>query len=624
MTFFMSVLLAVALGPVALVYLEGEQAEGWLLSHCVLGLVMLLLLPWLATHLRKREAGPVSSLLDPGVLSTAVLMGALLSGGLLAGAYCQNRYGMSGLAPVHLGLGYLLLVLLPVHLFGHAKDPLAAARRWFWIMLGAGALSIGVTAGLRATGGWSSRVIEGGPQASVETGESPFFPSQLETPHGQRYSVDSLTGDRDCAPCHQQIVEESSQGTHRFTGIDNEIVLTGYLPAQEARGLLAARFCASCHEPVALLSGKVTSDLPSLDSALTGHGTTCQVCHGIRSVNGAGGQVIEPPDKFGFSGSESRLGQWANRLLVRSFVERHRQEMSPPLLRESLHCSGCHNVNANEGFNGWGFFPLHNEFGNWANSMFARGLGTEGRQIACQDCHMFQVSGSTDPVAARKGGTHSSHRFLGANTFVALHYSTPEQLALTNAYLTGDLVREEIADLVEPGPVISVFIEAPDQVSPGQVLQLAIGLYNRAVGHAFPEGAIEVHDTWLEVTASELGGEPFYTSGGLDALERRDPDAYVLNATPVNRAGEEIFLTGGLAVAFSERTSIPSGHARSVRYSIPVPRDIEGPIQVRARLRYRRVDDAFRARMKSKMSAGDVPITDVADSSVLVPTGLER
>ena len=254
--------------------------------------------------------------------------------------------------------------------------------------------------------------------------------------------------------------------------------------------------------------------------------------------------------------------------------------------------------------------------------MFARGVGPENQQIECQDCHMYQVSGSTDPVAIGGGGTHSSHRFLGANTFVAQHYSTPEQFELTNAYLTGQLVRDEISHLVEPGPVITLFIEAPEQVGLGQELQLAVGLYNRAVGHAFPEGAIEVHDTWLELTVSEVGGESFYISGGLDAQERRDPDAYAFNATPVDREGQEIFLTGGLAVAFSDKTSIPSGHARSLSYSVPVPLGIEGPIEVRARLRYRRIDDAYRERMTT-INALDVPITDVAESTVIVSTGYE-
>lgn len=614
----LGLLAAAALGPVALPWLEGTWAEATVLAHTLLGLAALAATaPWLVVHVRRTRGRDLGVPARVSLLATAALLTALGSGLWLTVAYVANLYGTDLVEPLHLVLGYATLALVPLHLFSStALRSHQRLRRRGLAALGLGAaLCAGLSWLLVLGGGWpeGERPVDPGYVEVDDAG--PFFPSGLMTTHGGFYELDAVANDEGCSPCHAEIVQEAAEGVHRFTGVDNAIVATGYAGAHAAKGRRAARFCASCHEPVALLTGAVDDDLLTVEPAYRQHGTSCLVCHGVQRVDRMGGQILEPPDPSGFFGAETAAGRAANRLLVRSFVVRHRNEMGSALLATPEVCSGCHNVNANEGLNGWGWFPLHNEYGNWTTSMFAAGVGEEQRVLRCQDCHMFLVEGSSDPVARRRDGRHRSHRFLAANTWVALHHGGPEQLALTESFLTGDLVRDELTDVLPPGPVVSMVVQSAERARAGEVLSVSVGLYNRAVGHGFPEGAIEVHDTWLELTASDGSGRVVFASGLLNAEGLRDPSAWTLTATPVDRDGEEITLTGGLAVAFADKNSILSGQARDVAYRVPLPPDLDGPLQLRARLRYRRVDDAFRAHMATEL---EVPVTDVATASTTV------
>ncbi len=613
---------------IALVALPADlSGQATLLVHVGTGLVAAPLLAVFAyAHARRlaqRERGMARNL---AWLATGLLAAVVASGVALAVSYALGHVPGAWVPWLHAAPAALLLVLLPVHVVRRAPAPAGSpstgARRAARATLGGVACALAVTGLLAALLDEGDGLVQIPDDHPRTPDGSVFAASFTETVHGGFVAPERLTGSADCGACHAEIFAEWSSSVHRFSGVDNPLIEAATRPAEERGGPAAARFCAACHEPVALLAGGVADSVFDAPPDLRETGVTCMVCHGIQRVpasDGNGRMQYAPPDGFALRNRGSVFTDAANRVLVAGFREAHRAAMTPPVLRTSHQCSSCHTVNAHEGLNGFGFLRLHNENDDWGLSSFARGVGPDAQVVGCRDCHMGRVADSDDPVAPRRGG-HRSHRFLAANTFVAAHLADAEQLAATERFLRGEAVPEEIRHLVPEGPPVALAIEAPESVAPGETLPISVVLENRGVGHAFPAGPNEVNEAWVEVRVRAADGTPLWSRGELDADGRRDPQAFALVSVPVDEAGREIFVTGGLAAGFRTRRAILSGAADRERYEVAVPEVAPGSIlTVSARLRYRKADAEFAALLPG-FDIQDVPITDLvsAERRVLI------
>jgi formylglycine-generating enzyme required for sulfatase activity len=141
------------------------------------------------------------------------------------------------------------------------------------------------------------------------------------------------------------------------------------------------------------------------------------------------------------------------------------------------------------------------------------------------------------------------------------------------------------------------------------------------VGHRFPSGATDVSEVWIELVVGDPAA-PLYVSGALDAAHYLDPDARVWRRTLVDARGLPVDLHELHRVdrAVASR-SVPPGGADAVRWTVPLPPDLAGPVPVRARLRLRRANQRWNDWLFN-FDGRTVPVTDVLEARVEVdPTG---
>jgi hypothetical protein len=233
---------------------------------------------------------------------------------------------------------------------------------------------------------------------------------------------------------------------------------------------------------------------------------------------------------------------------------------------------------------------------------------------------MRLVADSTDPGKgelgdARRGaddGMHRHHGFIATNSFMprllALeNWETQEHL--TEAWVRGETVLPEIADVWPEGPVASVELLAPKSVAAGANLDLRVVATNRKAGHTFITGPLDFIRSWVHLTVTDAKGRVVAEYGGIDPETRDVTDApgrphllgnkadegtLVLESLPIDEHGEvlrrhELWLMAG---GTGKRLIFPR-YSDAQRYILPVPADARGPLIVRADLNYRRYRQEF-------------------------------
>lgn len=127
-------------------------------------------------------------------------------------------------------------------------------------------------------------------------------------------------------------------------------------------------------------------------------------------------------------------------------------------------------------------------------------------------------------------------------------------------------------------------------VSLGQEVRLNVAVTNARVGHDFPNGPLDIYESWLELRVVDGQNNEIYHSGGLDE------DGYV---KPENT---RFFFTLGLnrkgtlvdkhnlwhMIGHAYKKTIPSGQTDISTHIFRVPYWAKGDITVMARVRYRR------------------------------------
>ena len=258
----------------------------------------------------------------------------------------------------------------------------------------------------------------------VQTGEdNPLRSSQALLAHEGFLKEAALSGSKTCgqAGCHPDIYAQWEASAHRFASFNNPYYRRSIEYMLERRPVEAARWCASCHDPVVLFSGRFGHRMPLDTTHWTAHeGLTCLACHaitGLRDLRGNGRYVIAEPDEYPFARSTTALGQWLHRQLILARPEPHRQAMLRPVHRTEQFCSACHKVGLPPDVNYYRWIRGQNEYDAWQMSGVSgntvRSFYLPSRPRTCIDCHMPLVPSNDQ---GNDGGFVRSHRFLAANT----------------------------------------------------------------------------------------------------------------------------------------------------------------------------------------------------------------
>ena len=463
-------------------------------------------------------------------------------------------------------------------------------------------------------------------QTGSREGALYFEPSRIRTPDARFIPAETLMMDDYCLKCHQDAYHGWFYSAHHFSSFNNppykfSVKETREVALKRDGSTRASRWCAGCHDVVPFLSGQFDDPNYDIDNHPTAHaGLTCTVCHAITNVNSTMGNAdftIEEPQHYPFAFSTNPVLQWVNNQMIKAKPDFHKKTFLKPFHRTAEFCSTCHKVNLPgevthykewlRGQNHHDPFRLSGVAGGNARSFYY----PPEAKTRCAECHMpLQASndfGSHDFDASGTRKIHD-HRFLAANTglpwLLSLDPGRQDQAeALRQAaarqaeFLQDQKLRIDLFGLREGGRIDGRLL-APlrpqlPALQPGGTYLLEVVLRTLNVGHVFPQGTADSNEIWVAVEARS-GGRVIGRNGALAGPNDTGPVdewAHFVNILMLDRHGQRINRRNPQDI-FTPLYDhqIPPGAAHVVHYLFQVPADLKAPVELRARLRYRKFD----------------------------------
>src|SRR5262249_33668791 len=231
------------------------------------------------------------------------------------------------------------------------------------------------------------------------------------------------------------------------------------------------------------------------------------------------------------------------------------------------------------------------------------------------------------------------HFFPGANTGLpALLMLQPRyqehaegfQTAIeTNAaFLKDKKMRIDLFGLRENGEIDGRLIaplrpELP-ALRPGSTYLVEVVLRTLGLGHHFSQGTADSNEIWVDFKATS-GGKIIGRSGALagpDETGAVDEWSHFVNTLVLDRDGHRINRRNPQDI-FTPLYDhqIPPGAGQVVHYRLEGPSDVQGPIELDVRLRYRKFDYEYMT-LVHKEAGGVVPklpIVDLCEDHVTLP-----
>jgi tetratricopeptide (TPR) repeat protein len=468
-----------------------------------------------------------------------------------------------------------------------------------------------------------------------------FAPSRAVLAGSEVIPPEHLMTDDECANCHADIARTHELSVHRFSSMNNPAYK---FSVEETRRVVLARdgnvqvsrFCAACHDPVPLFSGRFDRADFDMDNDPTGQaGITCMSCHAITRINSTRGNgdytIIDPP-RYPFADSDSGLLTYLNHLLIKAKPAFHRKTLLKPLHRSAEFCSTCHKASLTKAVNHYRWLRGQDHYDSFLQS------GVSGHRVdsfyyppvavsRCSECHM-PLEASADPAARdfNDSGQRSihSHLFPAANTGIAHMLDLPDEVIEAHQARMADVTRIDIFGIKEDGRIDGRLHAPLDPVQPvlqpGQRYLLEIVIRTTGVGHHLTEGTADSNQLWVEVTASN-GSETLGHSGAMNASGKVDPWSYFANAYVLDRDGKRIDRRNGQDIFVPlYNHQIPPGAATVVHYLLEVPEQASGAITLEAHLNYRKFDSTYLQHIMGDDDAcNDLPVTVLASDRVSLP-----
>jgi hypothetical protein len=625
-------------------------AEAQTLLHTAAGVAFLVpATVYLWRHVRETIRQPVSHVAILGWTGGTLLAAAAVSGVVVTVQAFAGPRVSYGWDLVHTAGGVACAVLVVLHC-GFAAARFFRARVADEARLGRAASaalagkSVALTAVLLAAS-WA--LGHAAPRISAawklpddygfKYGASPFAPSLARTRVDgvENAPIDpaALAGSLSCAAsgCHEQIVHEWEPSAHRYASRSMFFQAIQKTMAKN-NGAESTRYCAGCHDPIALYSGSKNIYDEDLTSPGADEALSCVVCHSITEtdVKGNAAYVIEPQHRVLFEGADGAVARTLSSFLIRSLPRPHRAAWTRDLQKTPEFCGACHKQFIDEQINGVGWVQLQNQYDNWRKSHWFRGkkddpqVADPAKSISCRECHM-RLTDSTDPAAgdakdynrSPDDGKHRNHRFIGANQWHPKLHGLPgadEQVALTEQWLRGESPIPEIAAKWAEGPAVPVQLVVPKTARPGESVPVQVLVTSNKVGHDFPTGPLDIIQSWVELTVTDAAGRTVFESGHVDAQGYLHEGAFIFKAEGIDRQGNLIdkhnlwemvgarfkrSLFPGYSDTAEYQFACPATLARTEplppkeETTVAVPANAAGPLKVRARLLYRKVDQTL-------------------------------
>jgi hypothetical protein len=388
------------------------------------------------------------------------------------------------------------------------------------------------------------------------------------------------------------------------------------------------------------------------ESKISSSGITCVTCHAITNVNSTVGNAaytIEEPRHYPFAYSKNPLLQWVNNQVIKAEPSFHKKTFLKPFHKTAEFCSTCHKVSLPIELNFYKeFLRGQNHYDTYLLSG-ASGVGVRSfyyppkGQQNCAGCHM-PPHDSNDFGARDFAGTGGlsvhNHRFPAANTgLFALLLADPryesqrkglEKALETHAnFLRGTdpegkdkKVRIDLFGVKEGGAIdgkLTVLRPELPKLKPGQSYLVEVVVRTVNLGHPFPQGTADSNEIWVDFEA-KAGDRVIARNGALanpDESGEVDKWAHFINILMLDRKGNRINRRNPQDI-FTPLYDhqIPPGAAAVVHYKLDVPNDVKDPIELTARVRYRKFDQEYLKLVYKDKPAPKLPIIDMCEDTV--------
>jgi tetratricopeptide (TPR) repeat protein len=641
------------------------------LMHLALGL--LLLLPFLVFalgHLATAYNRPNRRAVRAGIALLTVSVILIVSGFVLMRLDFAVPFGASNFKfevkdPTARSVAYWAHVISPLVAIGfyitHRMAGPIIKWRWAWAWAGA------VGAFVLAMSVFHHQDPRQWGSVGPKEGATYFAPSSARTVTGNFIPANVLLMDDYCQKCHPDAYEQHYKSVHHFSSFNNKPYLFSVNETREVSlkrdgTVQASRWCAGCHDPVPFFSGQFDDpkyDIKNKSDPTTQAGITCTVCHAITNVNSVTGNAdytIDEPMHYPFATSTNEVLQWINNQLVKAKPALHKKTFLKPFHRSEEFCSTCHKVSIPfalnhykeflRGQNHYDPFLLSGQSGHGARSFYY----PDKAKDRCADCHM-PLANSNDFGAQDfdKSGTRKmhSHFFPGANTglpflrnyemLMSAQRSGKSESEVTESaeyrwnegiikahqdFLRDGQMRVDIFALRHGGTIEGELVaplrpEVP-KLKPGGKYLVEVVLRTIKLGHLFTQGTIDSNEVWVDFEA-RAGGRIIGRNGAMDREGNVDPWSHFVNALVIDRSGNRIDRRNPQDIYVPVYNhQIPPGAGQVVHYLLQVPDGITDPIQLTAKLQYRKFDRKYMEHVfrDDKVPVPNLPITTLCEDSI--------
>ncbi len=478
------------------------------------------------------------------------------------------------------------------------------------------------------------------PETMDGEGDGPrgnFFPSSAQTRDGGNIPSQYFMKSEACQRCHADIYNQWNGSMHHFSSFNNQWYRKSIEYMQDVAGVRSSKWCAGCHDPALLYSGKFDRPIKEIvDQPEARAGLGCLMCHSIvevKSTMGQGDFVLEYPKLHELAASNNPIIRALHDFMVRVNPEPHRRTFLKPFMRADTaeFCSSCHKVHLDVPVNHYRWIRGFNEYDNWQASgvsgQGARAFYYPKTPMNCADCHMPQVS-STDE--GNVNGLVHSHRFPGANTAVPTANQDRERLEYTKKFLQDKQVSVDIFAISPAGketsaptrsemgkpelsttfavgeesdvalpkgaggevrPITAPIDRTDAAVRRGDDVRVDVVVRTRKVGHFFPGGTVDAFDVWLELQATDDKGQTIFWSGMVedDGKGPVEPGAHFYRSLQIDGHGNPVNKRNAWATRSVVYVHlIPPGAADTAHYRLHIPENVGDKITLHAKLNYRK------------------------------------
>ncbi|WNJ19104.1 tetratricopeptide repeat protein [Pontibacter sp. G13] len=457
-------------------------------------------------------------------------------------------------------------------------------------------------------------------ESGVKMAEGELAPAAIHLTGGEYLHESALDDAASCGTegCHPDIYSQWEESVHHFSSFNNPYYLQSIENMLATEDPAKVKWCASCHDPLLLTSGKFEAEAHEfLQDPLGQKGITCLTCHamdGAADITGNGNYQVQ--DK-GFAamaqtfwGSQPEL----RNTLIRTKPEPHAASMMDPYLASDEYCTSCHKVSVPQAVNEYRWKRGQNQYDAWYASSFSRHNPRtfyQRERQSCVSCHMEEVP-SMDQ--GNDDGMVASHRFAAANSAIPHLNEDTDQLHAVQQFLMKDIARVEVFSIEVNGRWYG-----PEEVWPnfqvGDHVRLEVLVSNTQVGHNLPAGTNDSNEWWLEVSAGSQG-KPVLISGDLGEDRMVDSTAHKFHAVLIDREGGEINrrnVHDWHATIYN--SSVPSGLTHIIHYEWTIPQGQaidEITVHLKQRKFNRDIHAWTLARTAPNRPVPDQPITTVA------------